>query len=63
MSKTTNINIRIDPYTKKSAVQPFFGFGITVSDSINIFLHKSIRKGGLHFEMKKYDLIQKQRLL
>lgn len=52
MAKTANINVRIDPETKSSAEKLFSGFGITVTDAINIFLRKSIMEGGLPFEMK-----------
>lgn len=53
MAKTANINIRIDPEVKSSAEKLFASFGITVTDAINIFLHKSIMEGGLPFEMKQ----------
>lgn len=53
MAKTANINIRIDPETKLNAEKLFSSFGITISDAINIFLHKSIMEGGLPFEMKQ----------
>ena len=53
MAKTANITIRIDPETKTSAEQLFSSFGITVSDAISIFLHKSIMEGGLPFEVKQ----------
>lgn len=53
MAKTANINVRIDPQTKKLAEELFSSFGITVTDAINIFLRKSIMEGGLPFEMKQ----------
>lgn len=53
MAKTANINIRIDPEIKSSAEKLFSSFGITVTDAINIFLHKSIMEGGLPFEVKQ----------
>lgn len=53
MAKTASINIRIDPETKSSAEQLFASFGITITDAINIFLHKSIMEGGLPFELKQ----------
>ncbi len=52
MAKTANINVRIDPVTKMRAEELFSSFGITLTDAINIFLHKSIMEGGLPFEMK-----------
>ncbi len=53
MSKTANINLRIDPETKKAAENLFSAFGITITDAINIFLKKSIMEGGLPFEVKQ----------
>ena len=53
MAKTANINIRIDPEIKMQAEQLFSCFGITITDAINIFLHKSIMEGGLPFEMRQ----------
>lgn len=53
MAKTANINVRIDPDIKSSAEKLFASFGITVTDAINIFLHKSIMEGGLPFDMKQ----------
>ena len=52
MAKTANINIRIEPETKKSAEELFSSFGITLTDAVNIFLKKSIMEGGLPFEMR-----------
>lgn len=53
MAKTANINLRIDPELKNNAEILFNSFGITVSDAITIFLHKSIMEGGLPFELKQ----------
>ncbi len=53
MAKSANINIRIDPEIKLSAEKIFSSFGITITDAINIFLHKSIMEGGLPFEVKQ----------
>ena len=51
--KTANINVRIDPEVKSNAERVFSSFGITVTDAINIFLHKAIMEGGLPFDMKQ----------
>ena len=51
--KIVNITIRVDPETKTSAEQLFASFGITVTDAISIFLHKSIMEGGIPFEVKQ----------
>lgn len=53
MAKTANINVRVDPETKLNAEKLFSSFGITLTDAINIFLHKSIMEGGLPFEVKQ----------
>ena len=53
MAKTANINIRIDPETKNGAEKLFASFGMTITDAINIFLHKAIMDGGLPFEVRQ----------
>ena len=53
MVKTANITIRVDPETKTSTEQLSSSFGITITDAISIFLHKSIMEGGLPFEVKQ----------
>ena len=53
MAKTANLNIRIDPEIKSNAETLFASFGITITDAINIFLHKAIMEGGLPFEVKQ----------
>ncbi len=45
MAKTANINIRIDPETKSNVEKLFSAFGITITDAINIFLHKALMEG------------------
>lgn len=64
MAKTASINVRTEPDIKKRAEELFGSFGITVSDAINIFLHVSLMKGGLPFDMQKLeeDLVQKKAL-
>ena len=47
MVKAANLNIRIDPAIKASAEKSFASFGITITDAVNIFLHKSIMDDGL----------------
>ena len=53
MTKTANLNIRIDPQTKQGAEELFSTFGITISDAVTIFLRQSLMVGGLPFEMKQ----------
>lgn len=52
MSKTANLNVRIDPETKSKAENLFSRFGLTVSDAVNMFLHQSIMYGGIPFEVR-----------
>ena len=53
MAKTATINIRIEPEIKADVEKLFSSFGITVSDAVNIFLHKSLMEGGLPFDVKQ----------
>ena len=53
MSKTANINIRIEPEVKKESEELFGSFGISVTDAINIFLHTSLMQGGFPFVIKQ----------
>ena len=53
MAKTANINVRIEPETKRSAEALFSSLGMTVGDAISIFLHKSLLDGGLPFSVKQ----------
>ena len=45
-------SIKVDPEAWESAKEIFSGYGISVSDAINIFLHKVQKVGGLPFEMR-----------
>lgn len=53
MSKSANINVRIEPEIKASAEALYSKFGITVTDAINMFLHQSLIVGGLPFDLKQ----------
>lgn len=52
MTKTANINIRIEPEVKQEAKDLLGSFGISVTDAINIFLRTSIMEGGFPFNIK-----------
>ena len=45
-------SIKVDPIAWENAKKIFAGYGISVSDAINIFLHKVQKVGGLPFEMR-----------
>lgn len=53
MSKTANINIRVDPEFKSEVENLYSKFGMSVTDAINIFLHVSLMEGGLPFEVRQ----------
>jgi len=52
MSKAANIYVRVKPEIKEQAEQVFDNFGMTVSEAVNIFLHKAIMVGGIPFEVR-----------
>ena len=41
-AKTASINVRVTKDVKAQAEELFASFGITLSDAINMFLHKSL---------------------
>jgi len=53
MPKTAILNIRMDPTVKKAVEELYGSFGITVTDAVNMFLHKSLMVGGLPFELNR----------
>lgn len=53
MAKTAAISMRIDPEVKSEAESIFGNFGLTLTDAINVFLHKSIMEGGLPFDVRQ----------
>lgn len=53
MAKTATINMRIDPSVKADAENIFSSLGMSLTEAINVFLHKSIIEGGLPFDVKQ----------
>ena len=51
--KTSNYNIRLDPDIKAKAENTFAVYGLTLSDAINVFLHKSILEYGFPFDLRE----------
>ncbi len=51
--KSANINVRVDPQTKSHVEKLYASFGITVSDAVNMFFHKSLMEGGLPFDLRQ----------
>ena len=52
MNKSTTFTFRLTPEVKQEASELYESLGITLSDAINLFLHKSLQEGGLPFEVK-----------
>jgi len=50
MNKTASLHIRIDPMVKQQAEELFSGFGITITDAVNLFLHQSLLEYRLPFQ-------------
>lgn len=48
----STINVSVDSDIRFSAENIFSKFGISLTDAIKIFLHKSVMEGGLPFDMK-----------
>ncbi|HIT45380.1 MAG TPA: type II toxin-antitoxin system RelB/DinJ family antitoxin [Candidatus Aphodovivens excrementavium] len=53
MAKTATISMRVSPQIKADAESLYASFGMTLTEAINIFLHKSIMEGGLPFDVKQ----------
>lgn len=53
MAKTAALSMRIDPEVKSDAESIFNSLGLTLTEAINVFLHKSILEGGLPFEVRQ----------
>ena len=54
--KTANYNIRLDPAIKAKAEETYAGFGLNLSEAINVFLHMSIKWQGFPFEIRNPKL-------
>ena len=53
MAKTAALSMRLDPDVKSEAESIFGALGLTLSEAINVFLHKSILEGGLPFDVRQ----------
>lgn len=51
--KTATLNMRVDPSVKEEAERVYAQFGMSLTDAVNVFLHKSIMEGGLPFELRQ----------
>ncbi len=53
MAKTATINMRVNPDVKSDAESIFASLGMSLTEAINVFLHKSIMEGGLPFDVRQ----------
>lgn len=53
MAKTASINMRVNPQIKSEAESIFESLGMTLTEAINVFLHKSVMEGGLPFDVRQ----------
>ena len=53
MAKTAPINMRVNPQIKADAENIFSSLGMTLTEAINVFLHKSVMEGGLPFDVRQ----------
>ena len=53
MAKTATINMRVNPEVKADAESIFASLGMTLTEAINVFLHKSVMVGGLPFDVRQ----------
>ena len=49
---TTPFNIRLESDLRRQAEATFEAFGMTLSEAIRVFLHKSVMVGGLPFDVR-----------
>ena len=50
-TKTTNLNLRIDPILKGQAEMLFDELGLSISAACNIFIKQAVRQGKIPFEI------------
>lgn len=53
MAKTATINMRVNSEIKTNAESIFSSLGMTLTEAINVFLHKSVMEGGLPFDVRQ----------
>lgn len=53
MAKTANLNIRLDPKLKGNVEKLYSNYGMTLSDAVTVFFHKSIISRGMPFDLRE----------
>ena len=52
MSKSVNINIRVDSELKRKAEAVYAELGMNLSTALNVFLRASVRSNGMPFDLR-----------
>lgn len=52
MSKSVNINIRVDSELKRKAEEVYAELGMNLSTALNVFLRASVRSNGMPFDLR-----------
>jgi DNA-damage-inducible protein J len=52
MPKSAILNVRLDPLLKNEAETIMAGYGLNLSEAVNIFLHQIRNTGGLPFALQ-----------
>ena len=52
MSKSVNINIRVDSELKRQAEEVYAELGMNLSTALNVFLRASVRSNGMPFDLR-----------
>jgi DNA-damage-inducible protein J len=53
MAKSAMLNVRLEPEIKRRAERIYKAYGLTLTDAVTMFLHKSILTGGVPFDLRE----------
>jgi len=63
MSKTTNLNIRLDADLKHEADSLFKNLGLNMTTAVNMFLNQAVKSRSIPFEITEQPKIPNRRLI
>ena len=52
MTKSANLNIRLNPEVKKTAETVYAQYGLSLAEAVTVFIHQSCNIGGLPFDLR-----------
>jgi len=52
MTKTSSLNIRLNPAIKKTAETVYAQYGLSLAEAVTVFIHQSCNVGGLPFDLR-----------